>query len=128
MRALSQEEKVALAMCFCLIVVELFLLLYIGTKDRRPTYYRYVEILGPTWNGNSAVFTVKNIESPFLTILEVRVNDGYAIMIPSVVALNYGDQTKITVTRTGGFLSGEVYEFTFITANGSQISHTATAP
>ena len=127
MHARSQEEKVALAMCFCLIVVELVLLSYIGAKDRRTTYLP-IEIASLTWSDNNAIFRVINTGTRYTTIVEVRVNGERATMNPPSVRLDPADQATITVTRTGGFISGVVYEFTFITAKGTRFPYTATAP
>lgn len=125
MRALNQEEKVALAICFCLIVVELVLLLNIGAED---TGTRYPEIVGLTWSDNDATFTVRHIGPLHTVIVEVRVNGEYAIINPSYVELIPGAPTTITVTRTESFISGVEYEFTFVSASGNIFSYTATAP
>jgi P pilus assembly chaperone PapD len=126
--ALSQEEKGALAMCFCLVVVELVLLLFVGAEDRTTFPMVPMKIASLTWNDNNAVFAVINTGTRYTTIVKVRVNDEYATMNPSSVTLYPGDQTTITVTKTGGFISGVVYEFRFITARGNAFFYTATAP
>ena len=87
-----------------------------------------LKIIDLTWSINNATFTVINTGTSDLTIVEVRVNDEYATMNPSSVTLDPGDLTTITVTRTGGFISGVVYKFTFQTAMGNEFLHIATAP
>jgi len=87
-----------------------------------------LKIASLTWSDNNAIFTVINTGTADLTIVEVRVNDEYATMNPSSVTLNPSDQTTITVTRTGGFISGLKYEFRFVTAVGNAYLYTATAP
>lgn len=87
-----------------------------------------LKITSLAWDDNNATFTVRNIGTADLTIVEVRVNDEYATMNPSSVTLSSGDQATITVTRTGGFMSGVKYEFGFITAKGNQYFYMATAP
>jgi hypothetical protein len=87
-----------------------------------------LKITSLTWNDNNATFTVTNIGTADLTIVEVRVNDEYATMNPSSVTLSSGDQATVTVTRTGGFISGAKYEFRFITAMGNRYFYTATPP
>jgi len=84
-------------------------------------------IVWGTGNTN-AVLTMKNTGTATLTVNQVKVNDGAATMSPLSVTLNPGDQTTITVTRTGNFTSGTKYEFAFYTATGNRYPYTATAP
>lgn len=73
------------------------------TTSPAPPRTEMLEIVGVTWSDNNAIFRVMNIGTADLTIVEVRVNGEHATMSPSPVTLNPGDQTTITVTRTGGF-------------------------
>ena len=76
----------------------------------------------------SAVLTAQNTGTAVLTINQVKVNDGTAVMNPLTASLNPGDQTTITVTRTGNFTSGTKYEFAFYTATGNRYIWPETAP
>ena len=85
------------------------------------------------WGANNAnaVLTMKNTGTATFTVNQVKVNDGAALgngLSTFAVTMNPGDQTTITVTRTGNFTSGTKYEFAFYTATGNRYPYTATAP
>lgn len=105
---------------YCVVLYEELTFTVMATEE--------LKIVSPTWNDNNATFTVINVGTADLTIVEVRVNDEYATTDPSSVILEPGEQTTITVTGTGGFISGVTYEFRFITARGNSFLYMATAP
>ena len=98
---------------------------YEGWTIIRPEKLQVVNLV---WNNSNAIFTVRNVGTIGLTVVEVRVNDEYATMNPASVSLDPGSETTVVVSRTEGFTSGVKYEFAFITATGNRFSYMATAP
>jgi len=86
-----------------------------------------VWVAGITGQQRNATLTLKNSGTATLTVNQVRVNDGSASM-SSTPTLNPGDQTTISVWKTGNYTSGTKYEFAFYTATGNRYPYTATAP
>ena len=105
---------------YCVVLFEGLTFTFMPTEE--------LKFIDFTWGDNNATFTVMNTGAVDFTIVEVRVNDENATMNPSSVTLYPGDETTITVTRTGGFTSGVKYEFGFITATGNAFVYTAVAP
>jgi hypothetical protein len=87
-------------------------------------------IANVVWSSDNSYVncTVKNSGTLTLTVVAVQINDVNATMIPSSVTLNVDAQTTITVSKAGGFTSGMLYQFAFISARDARFLYTSLAP
>ena len=99
---------------------------FMKTEELKVTNISWGSVSGST--RVDATLKMKNSGTATLTINEVRVNDATAIMDPLTVTLEPGQDTTITVTRTGNFTIGTKYEFAFLSATGNRYPYTSVAP